>query len=125
MTGSAAATVGVLAAAVVEGGSVTLAVRVTPKSSKTALGEVVTMPDGRSVLAVRVAAPPVDGAANAALIAFFSKRLGVRRSDVTIASGEGSRLKTLRIDGDGEAIAARLRALIGGGTDPSDSSRTR
>jgi hypothetical protein len=117
--------VGVLAAAVVEGGSVTLAVRVTPKSSKTALGEVVTMPDGRSVLAVRVAAPPVDGAANAALIAFFSKRLGVRRSDVTIASGEGSRLKTLRIDGDGEAIAARLRALIGGGTDPSDSSRTR
>ena len=108
-----AAAAGALAAAVVEPGSVTLAVRVTPKSSKTALGAVTTLPDGRKVLSVRIAAPPVDGAANAALIAYFSKGLGVRKSDVSIASGEGSRLKMLRIDGDGEAIAGRLRALIG------------
>jgi uncharacterized protein (TIGR00251 family) len=104
----------VLAAAMVEQGSVTLAVRVTPKSSKTALGEVLVMPDGRSVLSVRIAAPPVDGAANAALIAFFSKRLGVRRSVVAIASGEGSRLKILRICGDGPDIAERIRTMIGG-----------
>ncbi|WP_299641833.1 DUF167 domain-containing protein [Devosia sp.] len=115
MTKLAPSTVGVLAAMVVEQGSVTLAVRATPKASKTALGTVMVMPDGRSALSVRVAAPPVDGAANAALIAFFSKRLGVRRSDVTIASGEASRLKLLRISGDGERIAGRIQAMIGDG----------
>lgn len=113
MTGAAAPGVHVLAAAVVEQGSLTLAVRVTPKASRTVLGEVMTLPDGRSVLAVRVAAPPVDGAANAALIAFFSKGLGVRKSDVTIVSGEGARLKLLRISGNGEQIAERLRAMTG------------
>src|SRR5947209_5502227 len=100
---------------IVEQGWVTLAVRGTPKSSKAALGEVMAMPDGRSLLSVRIAAPPVDGAANAALIEFFSKSLGIRKSDVAIASGEASRLKLLRISGDGQAIAARLRALVGEG----------
>jgi uncharacterized protein (TIGR00251 family) len=113
MGGSAASTSGAPAAAVVEQGSVTLAVRVTPKSSKTALAGIMSMPDGRNVLSVRVAAPPVDGAANAALIAFFSKSLGVRKSDVTIASGEGSRLKILRISGDGQQIAERIRTMVG------------
>jgi len=103
----------VLAAAVIERGALKLAVRVTPKASRTTLGEVMTLPDGRSVVAVRVAAPPVDGAANAALIAFFSKGLGVRKSDVTIVSGEGARLKILRISGNGEQIAERLQAMTG------------
>ncbi len=115
MTGPTAATASVLAAAVVEQRSVTLAVRVTPKSSKTRLGDVMKMPDGRSVLAVRVAAPPVDGAANAALIAFFSKSLGVRRSEVTIVSGEGSRLKIVRVNGAGPRLAERLQAMVAGG----------
>jgi uncharacterized protein (TIGR00251 family) len=110
---TAAPTAGVLAAVVVGQGSVSLAVRVTPKSSKTALGEVMVMPDGRSALSVRLAAPPVDGAANAALIALFSKGLGVRKSDVTISSGETSRLKILRISGDGERIVKRIRTMIG------------
>jgi uncharacterized protein (TIGR00251 family) len=113
VTGSAASISGALAAAVVEQGSVMLAVRVTPKSSKTALAGTVSMPDGRSVLAVRVAAPPVDGAANAALIAFLSKNLGVRKADVTIASGEAARLKIIRISGDGQQIAERIRAMVG------------
>jgi uncharacterized protein (TIGR00251 family) len=107
------ATEGGLAAAVIDPGSVTLSIRVKPRSSKTALAGMMTMPDGRDVLVVRVAAPPVDGAANTALIAYFSKVLGVRRSDVTIAAGEGSRLKMLRISGDGASLAARLRAFIG------------
>jgi uncharacterized protein (TIGR00251 family) len=102
------------AAVVVAPGSVTLAVRVTPKASRTALGAMMTMPDGRSVLSVRIAAPPVDGAANAALIAVLAKCLSVRRSDVTIAAGESARLKLVRIAGDGPQIADRLRTLIGG-----------
>ena len=87
---------------------VTLAVRLTPKAARDAFGEVLELPDGRSALAVRIAAPPVEGAANAALIAFLAKSLGVRKADVTIRSGEASRLKIIRVRGDGPAIAARL-----------------
>ena len=48
---------------------------------------------------MRVAAPPVEGAANAALIAFLAKTLGVPRSSVTLASGAGARLKLIDIAG--------------------------
>ena len=68
---------------------------------------------GGRALAVRLAAPPVDGAANAALVALLAKALAVRRSDVTVIAGEASRLKRIRIDGDGPRIAERLRAMIG------------
>lgn len=74
-----------------------------------------TLPDGSTALAVRIAAPPVDGAANAALVALLAKSLAVRRSDVRIVAGEGSRLKRVRVDGDGRAIAERLMTIIGKG----------
>lgn len=90
---------------------VTLAVRLTPKAARDAFGEVLALPDGRAALAVRIAAPPVEGAANAALIAFLAKSLGIRKADVTIRSGEASRLKIIRVRGDGPALAARLIAL--------------
>ncbi len=77
------------------------------------MGPVIEMPDGRPALSVRIAAPPVDGAANATLIAFLAKSLGLPRTAMTIASGETSRLKLLRIRGDAPAIADRLRALAG------------
>jgi uncharacterized protein len=90
------------------------AVRITPKAARDALGGMLDLPDGRSAIAVRIAAPPVDGAANAALIAFLAKRLGVRKADVAIRSGEASRLKIIRIMGDGPALAARLDTLLEG-----------
>ncbi|WP_019834311.1 DUF167 domain-containing protein [Sphingomonas sp. PR090111-T3T-6A] len=90
---------------------VTLAVRLTPKAAGDAFGEVLALPDGRSALAVRIAAPPVEGAANTALIAFLAKSLGVRKADVAIRSGEASRLKIIRVRGDGPALAARLQLL--------------
>ncbi len=92
---------------------VTLAIRITPKATRDAFGELLALADGRSALAVRVAAPPVEGAANAALIAFLAKALGVRKVDVAIRSGESSRLKIVRISGDGPAIGQRLEALCG------------
>lgn len=65
--------------------------------------------DGRRVLKVRVAAPPVDGQANAALLKLIAKTLGVARSSVTIASGEGARVKMLEVEGLDEAeLAARF-----------------
>jgi uncharacterized protein (TIGR00251 family) len=52
--------------------------------------------DGKSK--IKVAAPPVEGAANEEVVRFFSKALRLPKSSVTIASGELSRHKTVEID---------------------------
>lgn len=84
----------------------TLEVVISPNASRTkVLGEF----DG--AWKVALAAPPVDGKANKALVAFFAKWLGVPKKSVRIVRGETSRRKVLAIDGLGEAdILARLRA---------------
>lgn len=64
--------------------------------------------DGRAFLKVRVASPPVDGAANAALVAFLAKTLKIPRSAVRLASGETARLKRLELDGVDQAELARV-----------------
>lgn len=58
-------------------------------------------------LKIRIAAPPVEGKANAALIAFVAAQLGVARRLVTVEKGESSREKLLRI-ADPDADPARL-----------------
>jgi uncharacterized protein (TIGR00251 family) len=50
-------------------------------------------------LKIRLHAPPVDGAANGALVAFLAERLGVPRRSVRIVSGATSRTKTIEADG--------------------------
>ena len=86
-----------------------LLVRVTPRASRSGLAGVVDLPDGRRALAARIAAPPVDGAANAALVDLLARSLSLRKSDVRILSGDGSRLKRVRLDGEPASILARLR----------------
>jgi len=78
---------------------VRFAVRLTPRGGRDAVEGWAPDAAGRPHLKVRVAAPPVDGQANAALVALIAKRLGVTRGQVRIASGEGGRLKILEIDG--------------------------
>ena len=58
-------------------------------------------------LKIRLAAPPVDGKANAALLAFIAERLGVPKSAVTLKSGQASRRKVVEVEG-ASAEAARL-----------------
>ena len=48
------------------------------------------------VLRLRLAAPPVDGKANAALLAFVADRLGLSKSAVSLKSGQTSRRKVDR-----------------------------
>lgn len=48
---------------------------------------------------IRIAAPPVDGKANQALIAFVAKTLGLPKGAVTIIRGETSRTKVIRVEG--------------------------
>ncbi len=95
-----------------EAGGVRLAIRITPRARRNALDGVVRKPDGRTALHLRVAAAPVEGAANAALIAFLADALGLRKSDIRIRSGETARLKVVVIAGDAEAIMARLAAWV-------------
>jgi len=54
---------------------------------------------------IRLAAPPVDGAANEALVAFLSDVLELPRRTITIVAGETSRDKRVRIEGLDEATA--------------------
>lgn len=51
------------------------------------------------MLRVRVKASPVDDAANEALVQLLAKRLGVRKSSVTLVSGETARNKTIEVEG--------------------------
>jgi uncharacterized protein (TIGR00251 family) len=94
-------------------GGIRLSVRLTPRAAADSLVGVTHDADGRPALQVRIAAPPVDGAANAALIAYLAKALKLRKSDIRIASGETARLKRVDLSGDAESIAVRLRAWIG------------
>ena len=75
-------------------GGVTFAVRVHPRAKKNAItGEL------GDALKVALTAPPVEGKANEACIEFFAKLLKVPRSSVSIAAGQSSRNKVIRIAG--------------------------
>jgi uncharacterized protein (TIGR00251 family) len=79
-------------------------VRVQPRASRTELAGL-----HGGVLKVRVAAPPVDDAANRALIGFLAECLGVAKRSVRIVAGESSRTKVLEVDGVTPEQVASLR----------------
>ncbi len=86
----------------------TIAVRVTPRGGRDALAA--GTPEH---FAARLAAAPVDGAANAGLVALVAKTFGVPKRAVTIISGETARLKRLHIAGDVATLAEIASALYG------------
>jgi len=86
----------------------TLAVRVTPRSSKPGIRGWRTSADGREELEVHVAAAPADGAANEAVIALLAKALGISRSELSILSGTTSRHKRVAIPFDLAEARGRL-----------------
>jgi hypothetical protein len=86
-------------------------VRLTPKGGRDAIDGWWTDGVGRALKA-RVAAPPEDGKANTALIGLLARTLDVRKSDVRIASGASSRVKTIEIAGDDALLAARLAKAV-------------
>ncbi len=80
-----------------------LSLRIQPRASK---NEILPMPEG--ALKVRLTAPPVDNAANEALIKFLAARLSVPKSRLSIVSGHTSRDKRIRIEGMTDQDAMRL-----------------
>jgi uncharacterized protein (TIGR00251 family) len=86
----------------------TFSVKVHPRAKKNAItGEV------GDALKLALTAPPVDGAANEACVRFLAEVLEVARSSVTIAAGETSRQKLIRVSGLTAAeVERRLHAAI-------------
>jgi uncharacterized protein (TIGR00251 family) len=89
---------------------VSFAVKVHPRARKNSITGVVG-----DALKLAITAPPVDGKANQAVIEFFADLFAIPRSSVTIASGETSRNKIVRISGLGrEAVEQRLSEALTG-----------
>ena len=88
-------------------GRITLTLHIQPGAKKTEC-------TGRhgDALKIRLAAPPVDGKANAALVGFIAETLGLPKSAVTLKSGQTSRRKVLEIQG---AAVAAIEGLLAAG----------
>ncbi|UCC71681.1 MAG: DUF167 domain-containing protein [Gemmatimonadota bacterium] len=79
-------------------------VRVQPRASRTEIAGT-----HGEVLKIRLAAPPVAGAANAELAAFLARTLGLPKSAVRIVKGERGRNKVVEVEG---ASAPQVRSLL-------------
>jgi uncharacterized protein len=86
-------------------GAIIFKVRVVPRASKS---EIVGELDG--ALKVRIASPPVDGAANAELIKLLAKTFGVSKSEVEIIGGQISKLKQIKLNG---VTAEKFQIAVG------------
>ena len=84
----------------------TLRVRVTPRASREGIGG-----EREGALLVRVSAPPVDGAANAAVAGILARALGVASGAVAVVRGGTARDKLVHVRGLSAAdVRARLEA---------------
>lgn len=85
-----------------------LRVRLTPRADRDTVDGLSDMGDLGRVISARVRAVPEKGAANAAAERLIADWLNVAPSSVSLESGTTQRIKTLRVRGDGAALAARL-----------------
>jgi uncharacterized protein (TIGR00251 family) len=90
-------------------GSLTLRLHIQPGARKTEI-----VGSHGEALKIRLAAPPVDGKANAALIAFLAGELGVPKAQVELIGGASSRGKLLRVSGASAEAIARFLSKAGG-----------
>ena len=88
------------------GGDVLLAVRLQPRAARTELAGL-----HGDALKIRVAAPPVEGAANDALCAFLAQRLRIAPSRVRLERGAAARAKLVRLQGVAVAAVAACLGL--------------
>jgi uncharacterized protein (TIGR00251 family) len=84
-------------------GRLTLTLHIQPGAKKTEVAG-----EHGDALKIRLAAPPVDGKANAALLAFIAERLGVPKSAVTLKSGQTSRRKVVEVEGASAEVVRLL-----------------
>ena len=90
------------------GEAVAFSVRVVPRASR---NKIAGIHDG--AVRIRLTAPPVEGAANDALVAFLSSVLRVPKRDIELVSGQTSRNKVVSVSGlSPEEVEARLRSHL-------------
>ena len=90
------------------GEAVAFTVRVVPRASR---NKIAGIHDG--AVRIRLTAPPVEGAANEALISFLSSVLRVPKRDIELVSGQTARNKVVSVSGlSAEEVEARLRSQL-------------
>jgi uncharacterized protein len=103
-------------------GKLTFRVQVVPRASRS---EIVGEHNG--ALRIRIAAPPVNGAANEELVRTLARALGVRRNAIEITSGQTARTKQVRVTGatwsDLQNLLTKTIASINGDTRNSSASQ--
>jgi uncharacterized protein len=82
---------------------VRLSIRVQPRAAANEVAGI-----HGDALKIRLTAPPVEGAANEALVNFLAESLGITRRDVTIVAGSSSRSKIVELTGITEDRVRRL-----------------
>lgn len=93
-------------------GGALLTVHLTPKASRARIGRPEADAAGRPRLKAWVTKPPADGAANRALVELIADAFDVPRCAIEIRRGMTDRTKTLFIEGDAGALAARLEKVL-------------
>jgi hypothetical protein len=90
-----------------------LTVRVTPRARRTEIAGF--LEDG--ILRIRIAAPPVEGKANAALVEFLAKVLSVRKNRIEVVAGDKSLDKIISVtDLSADDVQRRVNAWLGAQT---------
>ncbi|WP_428410687.1 DUF167 domain-containing protein [Hyphococcus sp.] len=92
-------------------GGARLLVRASPGAKADAIAGLWRSADGEMRLAVKVAAPPDKGKANAAILKLLAGALGLPKSALILSAGETSRLKSIDIKAEKTALAAALDRL--------------
>lgn len=92
----------------------TLALRVQPGAGRDQVVGLVADATGAVALKLKIAAPPEDGRANAAVLALLAKALGLPKSALSLVKGERDRGKVVAIAGDPAALEPRIGAWLAG-----------
>jgi len=86
-------------------------VRLTPRAALNRIDGIAILAGGQTVLKARVRAVPEKGRANAALEELVAKALGVPKSAVSVIAGRTARLKSVRVSGSPNFLAAAIEKI--------------
>jgi uncharacterized protein len=91
---------------------VRLTVRAKPGAAKARDIKIVDIGNGKRAIEISVTADAHEGKANQALIERLADELGISKNQITIKSGETSRLKIIEIEGDPQILSRQIATLL-------------
>lgn len=93
--------------------SILLVVKARPNVQQARAPRCVAIADGKFALEICVNVAPEDGKANKAIMETLARLFDVRLRDIELKSGATARIKSFRISGDGQALAAKVAEIEG------------